>query len=165
LTRIVWHGPSTGRYGKGTPLDPSISEDINVLTNSVNQFQVQYWVTVFLCSRRKAFPLKAIINAEASEDVDNMDSNGKDTFSLAPRSQEGNCLSHDEICSPVSSRRTQPSCALGGPLHLWMVDHPFKERMNIHQRLDIGKRSNIEFTPFGVNSLKFLHVCLPHLGK
>jgi hypothetical protein len=46
-----------------------------------------------------------------------------------------------------------------------MVDHSFKERMNIHQRLDIGKRSNIEFTPFGVNSLKFLHVCLPHLGK
>jgi hypothetical protein len=117
-----------------------------VLTNSVNQFQVQYWVTVFLCSRRKTFPLKAIINAEASEDVDNMDSNGKDTFSLAPRSQEGNFLSHDEICSPVSSRRTQPSCALGGPLHLLMVDHPFKERMNIHQRLDIGKRSNIVYT-------------------
>ena len=23
--------------------------------------------------------------------------------------------SHDEICSPVSSRRPQPSCALGGP--------------------------------------------------
>ena len=26
-----------------------------------------------------------------------------------------NFLSHDEICSPVSSRRPQPSCALGGP--------------------------------------------------
>jgi hypothetical protein len=48
-------------------------------------------------------------------------------------------------------------------LHLWMVDHPFKERMRIHQRLDIGKHSDIEFTPFGVNSLKF--PCLPHLGK
>ena len=44
-----------------------------------------------------------------------MESDGEDTFSLAPRSQEGNFLSHDEICSPVSSRRPQPSCALGGP--------------------------------------------------
>jgi hypothetical protein len=32
-------------------------------------------------------------------------------------------------------------------LHLWMVNHPFKERMRIHQRLDIEKRSDIEFTP------------------
>jgi hypothetical protein len=37
-----------------------------------------------------------------------------------------------------------------------MVDHPFKERMRIHQRMDIGKRSDIEFTPFGVNSLNTL---------
>jgi hypothetical protein len=44
-----------------------------------------------------------------------MESDWVDTFSLAPRSQEGNILSHDEICSPVSSRRPQPSCALGGP--------------------------------------------------
>ena len=44
-----------------------------------------------------------------------MESDGEDTFSLASRSQEGNFLSHDEICSPVSSRRPQPSCALGGP--------------------------------------------------
>jgi hypothetical protein len=44
-----------------------------------------------------------------------MESDGVDTFSLAPRSQEGNILSHDEICSPVSSRWPQPSCALGGP--------------------------------------------------
>ena len=43
-----------------------------------------------------------------------MESDGEDSFSLAPRSQEGNFLSHDEICSPVSSR-SQPSCALGGP--------------------------------------------------
>jgi hypothetical protein len=48
-------------------------------------------------------------------------------------------------------------------LHLWMMDHPFKERMRIHQRWNIGKRSDIEFTPFGVNSLKF--PCLPHLRK
>jgi hypothetical protein len=34
-----WHGPSTGRYGQGTPLD-SISEDIKVLTNSVNQCHI-----------------------------------------------------------------------------------------------------------------------------
>ena len=35
-----WHGPSTGRYGQGTPLDSSISEDIKVLTNSVNQCHI-----------------------------------------------------------------------------------------------------------------------------
>jgi hypothetical protein len=40
-----------------------------------------------------------------------MESDWVDTFSLAPRSQEGNILSHDEICSPVSSRRPHPSCA------------------------------------------------------
>ena len=45
-----------------------------------------------------------------------MESDGEDTFSLALRSQEGNfVLSHDEICSPVSSRRPKPSCVLGGP--------------------------------------------------
>ena len=43
-----------------------------------------------------------------------MESDGEDTFSLAPRSQEGN-LSHDEISSHVSSRRPKPSCALCGP--------------------------------------------------
>jgi hypothetical protein len=48
-------------------------------------------------------------------------------------------------------------------LHLWMVYHPFKGKMIIYQWLDIGKRSDIEFTPFGVNSLKF--PCLPHLAK
>jgi hypothetical protein len=36
---IVVYGPSTGRYSQGTPLDSSISEDIKVLINSVNQFQ------------------------------------------------------------------------------------------------------------------------------
>ena len=96
-----WHGPSMGRYGQGTPLDSSISEYIKALTNSINQF----WAIT------KAQYLEL---AEASEGVDNMDSNREDTFSLAPRSQEGNFLSHDEICSPVSSRRPQPSCALGG---------------------------------------------------
>jgi hypothetical protein len=34
-----WHGPNTGWYGQGIPLDSSISEDIKALTNSVNQFQ------------------------------------------------------------------------------------------------------------------------------
>jgi hypothetical protein len=48
-------------------------------------------------------------------------------------------------------------------LHLWIVDYPFKEKMIIHQRLDIGNRSDIGFTPFRVNSLKFS--CLPHLAK
>jgi hypothetical protein len=37
-------------------------------------------------------------------------------------------------------------------LHLWMVDQPFKERMRIHQRLDIGKRLDIEFTPVPISS-------------
>jgi hypothetical protein len=32
-----------------------------------------------------------------------------------------------------------------------MVDNPFKEKMEIHQRLDIGKLSDIGFTPFGIN--------------
>ena len=34
-----WHGPSTGRYDQGTPLDSSISGDLKALTNYVNQFQ------------------------------------------------------------------------------------------------------------------------------
>ena len=34
-----WHGPSTGRYGQGTPFNSSSSKEINGLTNSVNQFQ------------------------------------------------------------------------------------------------------------------------------
>ena len=33
-----------------------------------------------------------------------------------------------------------------------MVDQPFKERMRIHQRLDIGKRLDIEFTPVPISS-------------
>jgi hypothetical protein len=41
--------------------------------------------------------ISPIINAEVSEGVDNMDSDGEDTFSLTPRSQEGNLLSHDEM--------------------------------------------------------------------
>jgi hypothetical protein len=96
-----------GRYGQGTPLDSSISEDIKVLTNSVNQFQAitkaQYLELGNRLSLLEKKDISPIINAEASEGVDNMDSDGEDTFSLAPRSQEGNFLSHDEICSPVSS--------------------------------------------------------------
>ena len=34
-----WHRPSTGRYGQGTPLDPSIREDIQALTNYDIKFQ------------------------------------------------------------------------------------------------------------------------------
>jgi hypothetical protein len=106
---------STGRYGQGTCLDSSISEDIKVLTNYVNQFQAitkaQYLELGNRLSLLETIYNSPIINAEASEGVDNME----DTFSLAPRSREGNLLSHDEICSPVSSRRPQPSCALGGP--------------------------------------------------
>jgi hypothetical protein len=113
------HGPNTGWYGQGIPLDSSISEDIKALTNSVNQFQAitkaQYLELDNRLSLLEKKDVSPIINAEASEGVDNMDSDGEDTFSLAPRSQEGNCLSHDEICSPVSSRRPQPSCDLGGP--------------------------------------------------
>jgi hypothetical protein len=114
-----WHGPSTGRYGQGTPLDSSISEDIKALTHSVNQFQAitkaQYLELGNRLSLLEKKDISPIINAKVSEGVDNMDSDGEDTFSMAPRSQEGNFLSHDEICFPVSSRRPQPSCALGGP--------------------------------------------------
>jgi hypothetical protein len=111
--------PSTGRYGQGTPLDSSISEDIKALANSANQFQAitkaQYLELGNRLSLLEKRDISPIISAEASEGVDNMDSDGEDTFSLTPRSQEGNLLSHDEICSLVSSRRPQPSCALGGP--------------------------------------------------
>jgi hypothetical protein len=34
-----WNRPSTGRYGQGTPLDPSTREDIKALTNYVIKFQ------------------------------------------------------------------------------------------------------------------------------
>jgi hypothetical protein len=101
------------------PLDSSISEDIKALTNSVNQFQAitkaQYLELGNRLSLLEKEEISHIINAEASEGVDNMDSDGEDTFSLVPRSQEDNFLSRDEICSPVSSRRPQPSWALGGP--------------------------------------------------
>ena len=54
-----WHGHITGRYGQGTPLDSSISEDIKALTSSrlLPRPNTWNWVTVFLCSRRKTFPL------------------------------------------------------------------------------------------------------------
>jgi hypothetical protein len=114
-----WHGPSTGRYGQRTPLDSSISEDIKALAKSVNQFQAitkaQYLELGNRLSLLEKRDISPIISAETNEGVDNMDSDLEDTFALAPRSQEGNFLSHDEICSPVSSRRPQPSCALGGP--------------------------------------------------
>jgi hypothetical protein len=70
------------------------------------------------------------------------------------------------VSSPAESILSTPSLASAliiGEISFWMVDHPFKERMRIHQRLDIEKRSDIELTPFGVNSLKF--PCLPHPGK
>ena len=68
-------------------------------------------------------------------------------------------LSHDEISSHVSSRRPKPSCALGGP------PPSLDSGLSIQgeERLDIGNRSDIGFTPFRVNSLKFS--CLPHLAK
>jgi hypothetical protein len=112
-----WHGHSTGKYGQGTPLDSSIGEDIKALTNSVDQFQAitkaQYLELGNRLSLLEKKYISPIINAEASEGVDNMDFDGEDTFSLASRSQEGNFLSHDEICSHVSSRRPQHSCAFG----------------------------------------------------
>ena len=108
--------------------------------------------------------ISPIINAEASEGVDNMDSDGEDTFSLAPRSQEGNFFylpMKFALLFLAEGHNLQVLWVIR--LHLWMVNHPFKERMRIHKRLDIGKRSDIEFTPFGVNSLKF--PCLTHLEK
>jgi hypothetical protein len=88
-----------------------------------------------------------------------MESDGLDTFSFAPRSQEGNILSHDEICSPVSSRRPQPSCALGGPPPSLRLQGEDDNPSAVVYR----KRSDIRFTPFGVNCLKF--PCLPHLAN
>ena len=89
-----WHGPSTGMYGQGTPLDSSISEDIKALENSVNQFQAitkaQYLELGNRLSLLEKKDNSPIINAEASEGVGNMDSDVEGTFSLAPRSPEGN---------------------------------------------------------------------------
>ena len=115
-----WHGPSTGRYDQGTPLDSPISEDIKALTNYANQFhaitKAQYLELGNRLSLLEKKDNSPIINAKASEGVNNMDSDLEDTFSLAYRSHEGNFfLSHDEMFSPVSSRSPQPSCALGGP--------------------------------------------------
>jgi hypothetical protein len=82
-----WHGPSTGRYGQWT----SISEDIKALTNYVNQFQAITRAQYRELGNRLSFlekkDISPIINAEGSEGVDNMDSDGEDTFPLAPRSQ------------------------------------------------------------------------------
>ena len=99
-----WHRPSTGRYGHGTPLDPSITEEIKVLTNSTGNH----------LSLLENLDLSSIINIEASEGADDMELDWEDAFSLAPRSQEGNLLSRDKICSPVPSSRPPPSCSLGG---------------------------------------------------
>ena len=124
-----WHGHSTGKYGQGTPLDFSIGEDIKALTNSVDQFQAitkaQYLELGNRLSLLEKKYISPIINAEASEGVDNMDFDGEDTFSLASRSQEGNFLSHDEICSHVSSRRPQHSCAFGWSASIfgWWIIH------------------------------------------
>ena len=67
-----WHGPSTGRYGQGT----SISEDIKALTNYVNQFQAITRAQYRELGNRLSFlekkDISPIINAEASEGVDNM---------------------------------------------------------------------------------------------
>ena len=75
---------------------------MKALTNSANQFQditkAQYQELGNRLSLLEKKDISPIIIAEASEGVDNMDSDGEDTFSLAPRSQEGNFLSHDEIC-------------------------------------------------------------------
>jgi hypothetical protein len=162
-----WHGPSTGRYGQGTPLDSSISEDIKALTHYVNQFQAitkaQYLELGNRLSLLEKKDISPIINAKVSEGVDNMDSDGEDTFSMAPRSQEGNFYPTMKYAFLYLAEGPNLHVLWVVRLHLWMMDHPFKERMRIHRRLDIGKRSDIEFTPFGVNSLKF--PCLPHLGK
>ena len=109
-----WHRPSTGRYGHGTPLDPSITEEIKVLTNSRLLPIGVIPGTGNHLSLLENLDLSSIINIEASEGADDMELDWEDAFSLAPRSQEGNFLSQDKICSPVPSRRPPPSCSLGG---------------------------------------------------
>jgi hypothetical protein len=47
-------------------------------------------ITLLTSRCQRKYDISPIINAEASEGVDNMDSDEEDTFSLAPRSQEGN---------------------------------------------------------------------------
>jgi hypothetical protein len=140
---------------------------MKALTNSVNQFQditkAQYQELGNRLSLLEKKDISPIIIAEASEGVDNMDSDVEDTFSLAPRSQEGNFYPTMKFALLFLAEGPNLHMLWVVRLHLWMVDHLFKKRMRIHQLLDIGKRSDIEFTPFGVNSLKF--PCLPHLGK
>ena len=93
-----------------------------------------------------------------------MESDGEDTFSLAPRSKEGNFF-YPTMKFPLMflAEGLNLHVLWVVRLHLWMVEYPFKEKMIIHQRLDIGNRSDIGFTPFGVNSLKFS--CFPHLAN
>ena len=84
-----WHGPSTGRYGQGT----SISEDIKALTNYVNHFQAITRAQYRELGNRLSFlekkDISPIIDAEGSEGVDNMDSDGEDTFTLAHKKSGG----------------------------------------------------------------------------
>ena len=163
-----WHGPSTGRYDQGTPLDSPISEDIKALTNYANQFhaitKAQYLELGNRLSLLEKKDNSPIINAKASEGVNNMDSDLEDTFSLAYRSHEDNFFYPTIKCSLLFLAEVPNLHVLWVVrLHLWMVNQPFKERMRIHRQLDIGRHSGTEFTPFDVNSLKF--PCLPHIGK
>ena len=78
---------------KGLLLDSSIREDIKALTNYVNQFQAitkaQYLKLGKRLSLLEKRDISSIISAEASECVDNMDSDGEDTFTLAHKKSGG----------------------------------------------------------------------------
>ena len=110
-----WHGPSTDRYDQGTPLDSSISEDIKALSSSrlLPRPNTWNWVTVFLCSRRTTFPLLSMPKPVKVLII--WIPTRKTHFLWHLEVRRVIFLSPDEICSPVSSRRPQPSCALGGP--------------------------------------------------
>lgn len=93
-----------------------------------------------------------------------MESDGEAAFSLALRSQEGtflNSMMKFALLFLAEGPNLQALWVVR--LHLWMVHRPFKEKMKIHQRLAIGKLSDIGFTPFGVKSMQFQ--CLPQLAK
>ena len=72
--------------------------------------------------------ISSIINAEASEGVDNMDSDGEDTFSLASRSQEGDLFYPTmKFALLFLTKGSNLHVLWVVHLHLWMVDHPFSQ--------------------------------------
>ena len=82
-------------HGQGIPLDSSISEQIKALTNYANKFQAIAKAHYLKLGDRLSLlkkDLSPIVNTEANESADNMESDGEDAFSQVPRSQTGKIL-------------------------------------------------------------------------